>query len=294
MITAIQRVLGRRSFATAKALPGSALERFGNYGILECPLLRRRAITHDTIVFRFGLPREDDILGIGVGQHIEIVATLPSETEQNAEIRRKYTPITKVTERGHFDLLIKVYPSVLPGGQGVLSRYLYSLREGDKINIRGPIGRFNYLGKGQASFQHTNRSPQVTKTFSKICFVAGGTGITPGYQVIQAVLDDPSDKTELHLLCGNRTESDILLREELERLSKTGQLKVYHALNSPPPTPSVWQGLVGVINGTMMKEVFPTPGDDVLLTTCGPPQMNSVVVEEGSRLGFRPELIFKF
>ncbi len=33
--------------------------------------------------------------------------------------------------------------------------------------------------------------------------IAGGTGITPFYQIIQAVCTDPNDKLDLHLVYGN-------------------------------------------------------------------------------------------
>ena len=36
--------------------------------------------------------------------------------------------------------------------------------------------------------------------------VAGGTGITPMYQIIQEVASDPKDKTELYLLYANKTK----------------------------------------------------------------------------------------
>jgi len=49
----------------------------------------------------------------------------------------------------------------------------------------------------------------------KIGCIAGGTGITPCYQVIQSVLDNKDDKSQLSLIFGNRTTKDILLKEEL-------------------------------------------------------------------------------
>ena len=50
--------------------------------------------------------------------------------------------------------------------------------------------------------------------------LAGGTGITPIYQVAQAILKDPEDLTEMHVVYANRTEDDILLREELDTWAK--------------------------------------------------------------------------
>ena len=49
--------------------------------------------------------------------------------------------------------------------------------------------------------------------------VAGGTGITPMYQIIRTILRDPNDRTVVRLIYANRSEADILLRKELEALA---------------------------------------------------------------------------
>ena len=43
--------------------------------------------------------------------------------------------------------------------------------------------------------------------------LAGGTGITPMYQVINSILRDPSDRTQLSLVSANVGEDDILMRK---------------------------------------------------------------------------------
>ena len=40
------------------------------------------------------------------------------------------------------------------------------------------------------------------------------------YQLMQAVLRDSSDTTKLSLIFANQTEEDILLRDELETMSR--------------------------------------------------------------------------
>jgi cytochrome-b5 reductase len=50
--------------------------------------------------------------------------------------------------------------------------------------------------------------------------LAGGTGITPMYQVVRAICEDPEDETQVSLVYANREEGDILLREELEALAE--------------------------------------------------------------------------
>ena len=47
--------------------------------------------------------------------------------------------------------------------------------------------------------------------------IAGGTGITPMYQIIKASLRNPKDKTQLALVYANVEEADI---RESERASQ--------------------------------------------------------------------------
>lgn len=49
--------------------------------------------------------------------------------------------------------------------------------------------------------------------------IAGGSGITPMYQVAQEILRNPEDKTQVSLIFANQTEQDIILRKELDDLA---------------------------------------------------------------------------
>ena len=55
----------------------------------------------------------------------------------------------------------------------------------------------------------------VPANAKQISMIAGGTGITPMYQVIKAVLKNPDDDTQLSLLYANQSPDDILLFEHL-------------------------------------------------------------------------------
>ena len=48
--------------------------------------------------------------------------------------------------------------------------------------------------------------------------LAGGTGVTPMFQVANAILKDPTDKTQITLLFANVSADDILIEEELSNL----------------------------------------------------------------------------
>merc|ERR1712050_502343 len=103
------------------------------------------------------------------------------------------------------------------GGKGSL--FLDSKRVGDEIEINGPIGVNEYLGRG------TFKLPGRTVTVKKIGMMAGGTGLTPMLQVAQAIMRDPEDTSIVSLLYANKTTDDILCKDLLdrqERLHYTG------------------------------------------------------------------------
>ena len=130
-----------------------------------------------------------------VGRHISLRAEIGE-----SKVIRAYTPTTLIDNKGYFDLLIKSYEF------GKLSTYLHSLKPGDCVDIRGPVGRFKY----------------EKNKYSCIGLIAGGTGLTPCLQVIRAVLLAPDyrdDQTDFVLFYQNRTEADILLHSELKDLS---------------------------------------------------------------------------
>ena len=57
------------------------------------------------------------------------------------------------------------------------------------------------------------------KKVGKLGMIAAGTGITPMYQIIQAVEDDPKDRTALSLICLNQNPSDSILDDDLFRVA---------------------------------------------------------------------------
>jgi hypothetical protein len=67
------------------------------------PLIEREDISHDTRRFRFGLPSDQHILGLPVGQHIYLSAQVNGQL-----VIRPYTPVSSDDDKGFFDLVIKV------------------------------------------------------------------------------------------------------------------------------------------------------------------------------------------
>uniref|UniRef100_J3MTP8 nitrate reductase (NADH) n=1 Tax=Oryza brachyantha TaxID=4533 RepID=J3MTP8_ORYBR len=94
--------------------------------------------------------------------------------------------------------------------------------------------------------------------------------------VIQAVLrDQPEDTTEMHLVYANRTEDDILLRDELDRWAAEypDRLKVWYVIDQVKRPEEGWEYSVGFVTEDILREHVPEGGDDTLALACGPPPM---------------------
>jgi len=259
------------------------------------PLIEKIVLTHDTRLFRFGLPTPDTVLGLPVGKHFRIYCPnaegkvpgewngQPDKEAGKKEITRSYTPTSSDDDLGHFDLVIKVYKGGVidrfPDG-GKVSQYLDSLNVGDSVDISGPNGLVSYSGEGTFLIK---RKPTTVKN---VGMIAGGTGITPMLQLIAAVLKNPKDKTKISLLFANQTEDDILVRDKLEAYQRDhpDQFSLWYTLDRPGEN---WKYSSGFISDQMIKEHLPPPADDTLVVMCGPPIMITRACEPNlDKLGY--------
>lgn len=183
----------------------------------QLPLIEKEVLSHDTRRFRFGLPSHQHILGLPVGQHIHLIATIENEL-----VIRPYTPISSDDDVGYVDLVIKVYfkdthPKFPAGGK--MSQYLEQMKVGDKISFRGPSGRLQYLGNGNFSIKKLRKDPPKTVHAKRVNMIAGGTGITPMLQLVRDVLKrSEKDKTELALLFANQVSGFITIFIEFKNI----------------------------------------------------------------------------
>lgn len=244
-------------------------------------LIDKTDISADTRRLLFSLDFSDRPLGLPVGQHLKVFAPNPPGVEPGKwngkpdpessvkEISRKYTPISSARTKGKLELVIKIYkktttPPFIDGGK--MSQYIESLKIGDALEVEGPYGLIKYLGRGSFSLG----SRFVHKR--NVGLMAGGTGITPIFQLIKRVFEDHADPTKLFLIYANKTEGDILLRDELEELENEypDRITLWYTLDSPPPS---WRFSSGFISKELISEHLPPPGEDTLILCCGPPPM---------------------
>lgn len=223
------------------------------------PLVKKELVSPNTYRFVFELPTPSTVLGLPIGQHVAITAVVNGQS-----VTRSYTPVSNNADLGVLELVIKCYPTgALTGG------YLEKLQVGDEVQFRGPKGAMRYK-RGMCK---------------RIGMLAGGSGITPMYQVIRAICEDDRDTTEVSLVYANRTEEDILLRDELEAFARRypKNLKLYYMLDQPP---AGWAYGTGYVTKELMAERFPAPAPDAKVLICGPPGMVGAAKKALVQLGF--------
>ncbi|CAI9740535.1 NADH-cytochrome b5 reductase 3-like isoform X2 [Octopus vulgaris] len=255
-------------------------------------LVDREEISHDTRRFRFALTSPEHILGLPVGQHIYLSATINGEL-----VVRPYTPVSSDDDKGYMDLVIKVYKKGIhpkfPNG-GKMSQHVDSLTNEDYIDVKGPSGLLTYHGNGEFHIKPDKKSPHEVVTVKKIGMIAGGTGITPMLQIIKQILKESRHNLEMFLLFANQTENDILLRPDLEKIAEDhpDQFHLWFTVDKAEPN---WSFSTGFVNETMIKDHLPAPAEDVLILMCGPPPMiNSACLPHLDKLGYKPTQRFSF
>jgi cytochrome-b5 reductase len=206
---------------------------------------------------------------------------------------RKYTPISKINDYSFFDIAIKIYFKdthlEYPKG-GVVSQAIDALKIGDVLEMSGPRGKIVYQGNGLFEIAD-DKGQKTERRVRHIGMVAGGTGISPLFQIIQYVAMTKGENLNISLIYSNRSEADIILRPELEELVAEQKLHLYLVVDTPSEG---WVGGQGFVSKEMLTSRLPPPGKDTLICHCGPRPMNQLVRRLLLELGYSEDMIVKF
>ncbi|KAJ4354211.1 uncharacterized protein N0V89_005945 [Didymosphaeria variabile] len=242
-------------------------------------------VSWDTRIFTFKLEHNDQALGLPTGQHLMIRLKDPVTRES---IIRSYTPISETTKRGYIDVLIKVYHGTEEQPGGKMTKALDAIPTGHFVEMKGPIGKFEYVGKGDCLINGRRRH---IKRFFMIC---GGSGITPIFQVLRAVMQDKSDPTTCVVLDGNRLVEDILCKEDLDVFARDNvdRCKLLYTLTKGPED---WTGLRGRIGAPLLKQHCVRGADgESLVLVCGPGPLEKATHEALVEQGWKEEDLLFF
>uniref|UniRef100_A0A915CS93 Oxidoreductase FAD/NAD(P)-binding domain-containing protein n=1 Tax=Ditylenchus dipsaci TaxID=166011 RepID=A0A915CS93_9BILA len=108
--------------------------------------------------------------------------------------------------------------------------------------------------------------------------ITGGVGITPMLSIIRRVFG-AYEKTEVSLFYSNKTEKDILFREELDECAKEHpqQFNLYLTLTQADTELVDWKNFTGRFDKDILSKVMPSIEDgcseDVLILVSGQKKM---------------------
>ena len=275
---------GRSFFQEAHAdAPAGPKKIFPASGSVEFKLESAEFVNHNVKRLRFALPDGDAVSGLE-----PISSLLTQHTPEGAWIPvfRPYTPIVD-NEPGYVEFMVKKYPN----GKG--SGRMHSMVPGDSLKFR-VLSEF----------------PYKANQYSHIGLVAGGSGITPVYQLIRTVLRNPDDKTKLTLVYANNTEEDILLKSEFDKLQQEhpDQFNAVYAVSQPKESGDFHRGYVTKEILRLAEGPDAKQGEQVKVLVSGPPAMTAAIAgskggfgwTQGSiggalkELGFSKDQVFKF
>jgi flavocytochrome c len=227
-----------------------------------------------SIVIRFNFPGALQMSGLKLGQFVSIKGEWDGQ-----QLVGYYSPITLPNEAGVVGLLARK-------DKGALSEWLSALRPGDAVMMKACPGIEikRIPEKKELNFEGT--------AIRRFGFIAGGTGIAPMLQVLRAATKPPfaDNVTSLRLIYAAESEDELTYEKIMLDIedSSSGKFKCHFVINNPPPG---WTRGVGFIDGPMLRQWMPPPGDDLLILICGPPVMQNIVKRLLTAQGHNPKLV---
>jgi ferredoxin-NADP reductase len=200
-------------------------------------------------------------VGHRAGQHLDVRLT----AEDGYRAERSYSIASPPGERAAI--------TVERLDDGEVSPYLVDeLREGDQVEIRGPIG-------GYFVWDPANGGP--------LLLAGGGSGIVPLMAILRLRARE-GDDVATRLLYSSRTIDDVIYRDELEQLAGASIDVVYTLTRAQPDG---WTGYARRVDHHLLEEVAFPAREEPLAFVCGPTSFVETVAGGLVALGYRPERV---
>lgn len=224
----------------------------------QCEVLERKPLSDSVISLKLAYPDSNSFVP---GQFVML--DLPIEGEFST---RSYSIASAPNRESWIELCIVLKPD------GAGTPYLFEdVNRGSVLKVSEPQGRF-VLEEGT----------------EPVCLICTGTGVAPFRSFIQH-LEKQGLSREVHLIFGNRTETDILYESEWTSLVKAGRLHFYPVLSR---SSAEWAGVKGYVH-----EVYPALAEahpDWTFYLCGWSTMVKEAKNNLKALGFsRKQLKFE-
>ncbi len=197
----------------------------------------------------------------------------------DGDIVRAYSMASYPEEKGIIMLNVRIasppprMPDVPPGQ---MSSYIFDLKPGDKVTISGPYGEFF-----------------ARDTDAEMVFIGGGAGMAPMRSHIFDQLKRLGSNRKMTFWYGARSLREMFYVEDFDMLQRENENFTWHVALSEPMPEDNWDGLTGFIHQVLHDSYLKDHDapEDCEYYICGPPMMNSAVVQMLDSLGVEPENI---
>ncbi len=216
-------------------------------------ILNIENVTHDVRAYTLEKP---DGYSFTPGQATEVAIDKDGWRDE----KRPFT-FTNLQDADHLEFVIKSYPD-----HNGVTEQIGQLEEGDQFIIDDAWGTIEYTGEG--------------------IFLAGGAGVTP----FIAILRDLNAKGQIgsnRLIFSNKTEKDIILKDEFEEMLGDQFINVITDESTDEHI-----DLDGFIDKSFLADQI--DDFDQPFYVCGPPAFNDAMIEYLKELGANPDaLVFE-
>jgi len=195
-------------------------------------------------------------------------------------VNRAYSMANYPGEKGMVMLNVRIAtpPPDAPAGTppGKMSSYLFNLKPDDKVIVTGPFGEFF-----------------ARETDTEMCFIGGGAGMAPMRSHIFDQFKRIQTRRKVTFWYGARSMREAFYIDEFDQLAKKNENFEWHLALSEPLEEDHWTGPTGFIHEVVRDQYLnnhPAP-EDIEYYMCGPPLMNSAVIDMLLDLGVERENI---
>lgn len=195
-------------------------------------------------------------------------------------VTRAYSIANRPEDRGRIVLNIRLAlppPSVEDAQPGIVSSYLFGLKQGETVSVTGPYGSFGATDSGR-----------------EMVFIGGGVGLAPLRAIIFDQLERLGTDRKMSFWYGARSRAELYYEDEFEALQKKHANFSWTVALSDPKQEDNWDGATGFIHNVAYQAYLKSHAapEDCDYYLCGPPLMIRAVLSMLEDIGVERSSIF--
>jgi len=161
---------------------------------------------------------------------------------------------------------------------GIVSSYVFSLREGNEVEVVGPYAGGFHPSEGER----------------EMVLIGGGAGMAPLRSIVLDQLLEKRSERIMSFWYGARNRRELCYAEEFERLAREHRNFSWHVALSEPEEEDAWEGDIDFIHEVVQRRHLAghSVSAECEFYLCGPPLMIGATLAMLERLGVSRERIF--